>query len=145
MSLKNTVVAGLLAASLAPGAFAETAGSVLSVSGPEGAVVGMRANATFPVTAGATLQVGDLVLVGADASVSLAGPGGCQRTLESMQSLAVTPALCTGEPTSVASSTETALILPFLAGLGTVGSVLAVVAVVAVSAAVVNATQSSSP
>ncbi len=107
MKLKNIFVAGVLAAALAPGAFAQNAGSVLSVSGPEGAVVGMRANATFPVTPGTALQVGDLILVGADASVSLAGVGGCQKKLEGLQSLTVAATLCAAETASVSSSVST--------------------------------------
>ena len=107
MTFKNIFIAGVLAAALAPGAFAQNAGSVLSVSGPEGAVVGMRANATFPVTPGAALQVGDLILVGADASVSLAGAGGCQKKLESLQSLTVAATLCAAETESLSSSAST--------------------------------------
>ncbi len=107
MKPKNIFIAGVLAAALAPGAFAQNAGSVLSVSGPEGAVVGMRANATFPVTPGTALQVGDLILVGADASVSLAGAGGCQKTLESLQSLTVGTTPCAAETVSLSSSAST--------------------------------------
>ncbi len=96
-----------LAATLPRGALAQAAGEVLSVSGPQGAVVGLRANATFPVTPGSPLHPGDLLLVGADASVRIAGAAGCQQSVNSLHSVAITPDLCTDTALQLAASSRT--------------------------------------
>jgi hypothetical protein len=142
MSVKRLLTAAALAAALSPAVMAETVGSVASVSGAAGSVVGMRSNAAFNIAPGVKLQSGDQIFVGSGASVKLVAADGCETTLASLQSLVVSQDLCAVSPTAVAASSATQVggfTFLGLTGPAAVGAVVvAAVATVAIVDQVVN-------
>lgn len=125
-------VAAAAASAFALSAFADAAGSVLSLAGDEGSVIVVRGNETFSLAPGDTIFEGDQIITrsGGTAEITV---GNCTRSLGSLESITVAEDFCTRTIASVdtsgtiladaamegGSGVGAAMPLAALAGLGT--------------------------
>lgn len=97
--MKRFIIASIAACGVAATpALAETAGTIVSVSGGEGAVVVLRSGQTIAATPSLALQANDRVIVRADGAVDVAAEG-CNVSLAAPAMAVVNDNFCAAQPT----------------------------------------------